>query len=254
MIIPNVFVRGHVAFTVDGEQLEFIHQNISVHGVPGLPWGKLSPRLHHGKVVSIQLRILTNSTGADTGLIQQLIQGTITREKSLQSEHMGLRFILTETQATTLGQLIRSHGYVPTDYVRKYPRIPANSKIQTFPLRALVLPALGSGHPLGDTPMVFDLGDLSPNGLLLYTENSVAATLKPGDRIDITLEPRGWFPTSVQLEGLICRVTEEIDPSSKNVTRLFGIKVSRVDDPNKILFLDLLKGILEKLKGLPDYS
>ncbi len=247
MIFP-VFIRGHLTFTIDGHTLEFIHQSISVFGVTGLSWAPLDPFAHFGKEIRVQVRI-----PALPQPFSFTAPAHILREKTLYSDYMGLRFHLPPDVTKTLEELIRKGGFYPTDYVRKYPRIPSNEQVQTFPLRALGIPQTRRSkrgrtvEATGD-PIVFEVGNLSPNGVLLSTENQQAVDLSPGDRIDLMLEPRGWFPHKVEMEGLICRVSDELIPSTKNLRRYFGIKFSRIDDTNKAVFLNLLKDILERIQ------
>ncbi len=173
---------------------------------------------------------------------------TILREFTLFAEYFGLRFHLSGEQRSALEQAILAEGFLPTEHVRKYPRIPVMSAISTFPLRVTAVPA--GQQNLFEAPLVFDVKNLSPNGVLLSTESQIALVLAPGQRLNLTLEPRGSFPLQVQVEGLICRVTDDLDPESRNLTRYLGIKFTRVDEVNRAVFLDLLKDILEKLKTI----
>ncbi|MCM2322717.1 MAG: PilZ domain-containing protein [Oligoflexia bacterium] len=241
-MIP-VFVRGHINFTVpstpEGRNFEFTHQNISVSGVSGLPWGTLNRQDHFGLQVEVTVRIPTEQP------LSFKTTATITRESTAFADHMGLRFNLPLETARSLAELIRKDGYFPTDYIRKYPRIPSLPIIRTFPLKALVMPRPDIPYPLS-----FDVLNLSPNGVLISTENQAAEQLRPSQKVDLILEPRGWFPMPIRLQGVICRVSEEVSPRSSNVSRSFGIKFSRVDEMNRTAFVDLLKDILERFKEL----
>jgi hypothetical protein len=237
------FVKGHLAFTLDGKPQEFIHQNLSAFGVTGLPWGPLDPALHFGREVDVQVRIPAEKSAQFT------TRATILRENTLFGSHMGLRFRLEPAARAMVESLVRKIGFTPTEYLRKYPRIPSAENIATFPMRVLGMPeGADLNHPL---PTSFDVGDLSPNGVLLSTENQAAMEIAPGARIDLVLEPRGWFPHSVRVLGLVCRVSDEKHPTSGNLIRYLGIKFVRVDEPNRLAFLDLLKDILHRIKKSP---
>ncbi len=240
MLAP-VFVKGHLSFGLDGHSLEYIHQSISVFGVTGLPWKPLNPREHFGRTVSVSVRIPLHQP------LSFKTSASILREQTLYSEGMGLRFLLDAELQGHLSAYIALHGFYPTEYVRKYPRIPSQVAIQTYPQRVLVVPA---GEGTDAQPMVFDVVNLSPNGVLLLTENQGSLSLLPGHRVHMTLEPRGWFPVPVRVQGLVCRVTDELNVSSNNLTRYLGVKFVRVDEPNKAAFLDLLKDILERMKTM----
>ncbi len=245
-----MFVKGHLIVLVAGQSLEFIHQNISVFGVSGLTWSPLSPHEHFGKEAQISLRI-----PAKPDLLIKT-RGYLMRERTISGEHMALRFALSTDDHQRLSAHIEKNGIYPTEYLRKYPRIPSTAEIQTFPLRALVLPperilAEASPDPTqkGPTmPWVFDVGNLSPNGICLFTENQTTMAIAPGDRLHMSLEPRGWFPMQIRVEGLVCRVTEDLHPNSGNVVRYMGIKFVRVDELNRAAFLNLLRDILAQLK------
>ena len=240
-----VFLKGHLTFKVDNRDLEFIHQNISVFGVAGMPWGSLNPRDHFGKEVMASVRITFSEA------LSILTHARIMRETTAVGEHMGLKFHLEKEAHAKLSALIAKHGFYPTEYLRKYPRIPANSVIQTFPLRVVAFPDLESAEPDSTfkDPLVFDVGNLSPNGILLHTENQSALIIQPGDKIRILLEPRGWFPMSIRMQGLVCRVSDELSVESGNLIRYLGVKFVKVDDINRTAFLDLLKDILTKIKA-----
>ena len=237
-----MFIKGHLAFSVDGQDLEFIHQNISVFGVAGLPWGPLNPRDHFGKEVTASIRVTSPEP------LSVLTQAFVMRESTGVGEHMGLKFRFEREAKAKLQKLIDKHGFYPTEYLRKYPRIPANSAIQTFPLRALANiegdPTLGSES----FPVIFDICNLSPNGILLNTENQAATTIQPGQRLNLTLDPRGWFPMPIRVQGMVCRVADELNPQTGNMVRYLGIKFTKVDDVNRTAFLDLLKDILSRIK------
>jgi hypothetical protein len=235
-MLEPVFVKADIHLTLEGRNLEFRGQNISVFGVTGLAWSSLSAQADFGKVARIVLRV----TGGELPLE---LQGSarIMREYTAVGEHMGLRFDFTPDQARQLADRIAVSGFYPTDHLRKYPRIPSAARIPTFPLRAMCRSETGwSG--------IFDIGNLSPNGLLVYTENQAATELAPGQRLELTLEPRGWFPVPIKVEGLICRVVDDINRVSGNLIRYFGVKFTRVDEVNRMAFLDLLKDILQGIR------
>jgi hypothetical protein len=241
-----VFVKGHVGFTINGQSFEFVHQNISVFGVTGLPWGPLDPREFFGKAVTATVRIPHQPTHDLPVAIRT--RAYIMREQTLYAQHMGLRFQFDAEQEASLDAHINKHGFYPTEYVRKYPRIPSSQMIQTFPLRVLVAPERKVALPVEEFPLVFDVSNLSPNGLLIHTENQIALDIMPGQRLELVLEPRGRFPMQVAVQGLVCRITDEIHPQSGNLIRYLGVKFTRVDEINKTAFLDLLKDILERIK------
>lgn len=236
-----IFTKGHLSFAIDGDTLEFPHENIAVSGATGLPWGKQNPADCFGKEIMASIRILS---GEPFGL---KAAARITREITLHAQHMGVTFYLDDEQRERLARHIKQHGYFPTEYIRKYPRIPSLPMIQSFPTRALI--SLKDEGVEG-FPMSCDVENLSPNGVLICTENQAILNFVPGAKVDIVLEPRGWFPLPIKAQGMVCRTTDELSRLNGNLVRHLGIKFSRVDDVNRTAFVDLLRDILERFKDL----
>lgn len=238
----RVFIKANLFFKVDPFALEFANRAISTYGVHGLPWAPLSPDQHFGRKVMVEIRIevpmsLTIQTEA-----------TILYEQSTHGELMGLRFHLDEESRTLLSELIAEHGHYPTQYIRKYPRIPLSESVRTFPLRVIGT-LIPDEAQLDPPPIIFDVRDLSPTGILLTTENPFALSLRPGSRLDLTLEPRGDFLIRVRVQGTICRAMDEKDIKSGNLIRFFGIRFTRLDAENRAAFSELLKDILIQIKN-----
>ncbi len=241
---PNpLFTKGHLRITLEKEVLEFLYQMVSVYGVSSLPSNSIT-QPYFGKTVFVNVEIPAALP------LHFKTRAKVLREKTINTENMSLKFELNEEQRTLLSKHIEKHGFYPTEYVRKYPRIPAAMEIQTFPLKALFAP-LPPMRELTQSQLVSDVINLSPNGALLATDSELAQQLNPGQRIKLELEARGWFPISVHVEGLICRVRDELNSQSGNVTRHFGVKFIKVDRVNKTAFLDLLKDILDHVKVRP---
>ena len=236
----NVFVKGHLSIEVGDHVLDFQHRNLSVYGVGGLPWAPLKPEEHFGQMADIGIILLPVG-----GPVRLGCQGTMIRDRSLYAEHMGIRFHFKPKDKKTIQTIIKQHGFYPTEYMRKYPRIPADPALQTYPLRAMVEHSSGVDE---DHPIVCEVGNLSPNGIMLSSQGLAARTILPGERLKMTLDPRGWFPTSVHVEGLVCRSLEEVDPVSQNTVRHFGVKFTRVEEEDRAAFLELLRDILEDIR------
>lgn len=256
----SVFAKGSITFTVDEHRLEYPNVPISAWGVSGLPLCPPSPSgsapeetafalnavEHFGRKVQVEIE-------AKNGLehLFLIVPGIIIREYTAFSEAIGVRFEPTAESRKAIEEYIRRFGFVPTDFLRKYPRIPSNHLLQTFPLRSLVAPKpLTPGLP-PDPPIVFDVCNLSPTGVLLSTENQLSLLLRAGERFAMALEPRGWFPTQVSFQGMVCRLVDDLNPTNGNLIRYVGVKIVRIDEPNRTAFLDLLADILEQLRQRP---
>jgi hypothetical protein len=237
-ILQPVFIKGRLTLVCGKYRLEFTRKNVSIFGISGLPWGPLSAQEHFGKPVDLKVEIASlDHYGFTT-------TGYIMREYTLYSEHMAIRLRLDPETQREVRARIQKHGFFPTDYIRKYPRIPSNPKIQSFPLNVI---AQIDGHA---DPIVFGLRDISPNGVLISTENQASLRLKPGDRIQIALDPRGWFPAQIRCQAMVCRVSDDLEPGSGNLTRYLGVRFTKIDDMNRAAFLDLMKDILQRLQQL----
>jgi len=238
-----VFIKAHLSFQLGEHALEFVHQNISPSGVSGLPWAPLNPMVHFGKKVQVQVRVAT----AEPQTVN--LTATIFKEQTQFNTSMGLRFEGQGPGIDLLKAQARKFGNMPTEYMRKYPRLPADPGVSTFPLLALVnAPAVDLAKARNAEQIIFNVANLSPNGILVVTENQLSLGYKPGERILITLDPRGWFPVSVRIAAMICRIQDEISPKNNNMVRSLGIKFLKVDDEHREAFLDLLRDILEKIK------
>ncbi|MEK6580528.1 MAG: hypothetical protein AABZ55_14995 [Bdellovibrionota bacterium] len=244
-----VFCKAHLTFTIDGKKLEFAQQNTSVFGVTGLAWEPLSSRDHFGKTVELTLTVPSDSTP-----VSFKTQAVILREVTGIAKSMGLRFKMQAEGKKQLEAVIAKAGFHPTSYLRKHPRIPSTLNIQTFPLRVVGIPdslqKTSEGQPV--FPIVFDVGNISPSGILLSTENQLALSIHPGEQMDLVIEPRGWFPVQIATRGLVCRTIDDINDSNGNLLRYFGIKIIKLDEVNRNAFLDLLKDILGQMKTHSD--
>jgi hypothetical protein len=234
-----IFVKGNIQFSLDEISLKFNNKSISTYGATGLSWSPLDSQRHFG------VRIMTDVTLNIPDPVQFTCESIIVREQSLSAEHMGIKFILTEKQQAELDALIGKYGYYPTEYIRKYPRIPTSPRIQTYPLQVI---AQGIFKDLETPPIVMNIQNLSLGGLLGSSENPFTFSILPGQKLDLHFQPRGDFSIQITVQGTVCRVMEDIDPFSSNVLRMFGIKFSKVDEQNRASFLELLRDILTRMK------
>ena len=237
-----LFVRGHLHFEVDNIQMEYVHQSISVFGVTGLPWAPLEPTSHFGKTVKASVKLATPEP------FQFLCSAQITRETTKNSESMGLHFSLSPATQAALEKQIQAFGFYPTEYIRKYPRIPAATRVDSFPLNVVLHAESSTSAVTPDGPLIFQVSNLSPSGVLIYSEDQRTSLLAPDARVRLSLEPRGWFPMPIRMTGIVCRTLEEKDPQSGNIRRYLGIKFLQISDSDRGIFKELIKDILLKLK------
>lgn len=243
-MFPPIFLKADLSFDIDQHRIRIQNKPISANGVSGLHWAPLNPKEHFGRSVMATLHILVpNAVSLQT-------RASISRELSTQADHMGLKFYLDDSQKALLQEIVKEHGFFPTEYLRKFPRIPSDASIPTFPLRVIANLIPENRIRQDHLPIIFEIKNISPNGMLLTTENRLALSVKPGDRMRIVFEPRGEFMLRVVANGLICRIIDEIEPTTGNTIKFFGIKFVSLSDDNQAALLELLKDILERIKGI----
>lgn len=239
--LTPVFAKGHLMVTLSqGEQaptLHFPNQNISLFGVRGLSWGALDPAEWFGKHVRVQGRMLAGAGLAfDTDAV-------ILRESTEKSEQFGLKFFLSDETKIRLQSHLTRHGKSPVAYVRKYPRIPLDESITTFPTH-VAIKREGKYQSF-----VMNIRNLSPNGMLLSSENPMALRITPGEQLDMVIDPRGWFPFQIKMRVLVCRITDEWIGQNRNIARMIGIRFLRLEESDRQSYLELLRDILSQLQA-----
>lgn len=220
----------------NGVLKEFVHLNISPFGVTGLSWGDLDSNDWFGRKVTVHVQLLIG------GGLRFKTQAYVLRESTAVAEHFGLKFELGDEEGKKLQEFVRAQGTYPTEYLRKYPRIPATKQITTFPVHAAVR------REGKYQTFVLDIKNLSPNGILLSSENPMALRIVPGERLELTIDPRGWFPFQIKVQALVCRIVDEKLGDNQNIYRLIGMRFLKVEEPHRTAFLDLLRDILSQMK------
>jgi hypothetical protein len=246
-----MFINADLELRIDNHILTFQNRPISTFGTTGLPWSPLQYEEHFGRKASLLVKTMRPVP------LQLEIPATILKETSEYAVVMALKFILTAEQKVKLSQIIEKHGRQSTEQLRKYPRIPAMNYLQTFPFVVLVDPLVLSQHlakipPVNQDalePLIFNVYNLSPNGILIGSDHSGASTLAPGDLVQLTMAPQGSNHVPIQIEGLVCRSFEElVDGNTQVIHRQFGIKFTRITSANKEAFTRVLKDILVQIK------
>ena len=231
-----MFINANLELRIGIHNLKFSNRSVSIYGASGLSWYPLSPTEHFGKIGTV---IITLNRPEKS---QLAVQCQIQRETTVHATFMNLKFHLTPHQDADLRLFVKKYGRESTEQIRKYTRIPSSKLITTFPLHAMV------DRPKHDT-LIFTVENISPNGILISTLNPQAMDIIPGDLLQITLEPRGWFPVPVRMEGMVCRLFDDLDPESGRISHRVGVKFTRITKPDKEAFIMLLKDILGQLKA-----
>jgi hypothetical protein len=232
--LPPIFVRSNFSFKLLGQEYSFTNQGVSLFGVSGLRWHNFAPIEHVGEQLTISVDVLTRNR------FQFTAPAMITAEVTTDATYLGLKFYLQDQDREKLHQAIKAEGYYPTNYMRKYPRIPAWRNIARMPLRTIVTTRDGE-------LIVFDIANLSPGGILLHTENPNAAVYTPGANIHGQVEPRGGTFLPFQFDGMVCRLLLDQHPQSKNTNRFLGVRFLRLDPNQKENFLGILRAVLDDI-------
>lgn len=234
--LPPIFVRSNLTFEHQGKIYSYSNQGCSLYGFSSLQAQAFDPTDHVGEMVKLTVDVL------HTDSFQFSTSASITSEVTTDTTYLGLKFYLGDVVRNRLAQAIKNGGYYPTDYVRKYPRIPAKEYIASMPLRAIVSGELSEY-------IVFDVANMSPNGLLLNTENPKALLLIPGMRINGQVEPRGGTSDPFDFQGLVCRMLMDKNPKTDNLRRFLGIKITFIPPEQRQTFLEILKSVLNNIQS-----
>lgn len=234
--MQRIFIRANFTFKVAGREYNFLNHGVSVFGISGLNWPHSDPAMHVGQPTRVTIDVLARER------FRFSTEALLTAEATTDAVYMGARFVISDADRKRLAAVIATEGFVPTNYIRKYPRIPAWPNIAQMPLRTVVQNEL-------DELIVFDVANLSPNGLLLHSENPKAAAYIPGSRIRAQVDPRGDFK-AFSIDGQVCRVMTDKSSQSGNIDRYLGIRIMRIPEHEKQNFLDILNAVLNKIKGV----
>lgn len=229
--LPPIFVKANLKFSMLGRDYSFPNEGVSVFGATGLRTPAFNPVDLVGTAVPTIVEILATKTFAFH------TTASMTAEITVDNTYLGLKFSLPDDVKRRVSELVRTEGYYPTNYVRKYPRIPARDVIPSMPLRAIAQNAT-------DDLIAFDIANMSPGGILLHTENPKASLLVPSMRFEGQVEPRGSSEASFQFDGLVCRMMIEMNPTTRNTRRYLGVRFTRIPDEQRPQFLEILKMVL----------
>jgi hypothetical protein len=237
---PPIFIKSNFVFKIREREFSFLNHGVSVFGITGLKWTHFDPIDRVGEKVQITIDVLAKQRFSLTTAAR------LTSEQTTDATYLGMRFDLSEFDKMKLTGAIAREGFCPTEYIRKYPRIPAVASVAAMPLRVIA-----QEDSLGEL-MVFDVANVSPNGILLHSENPKAILFQPGSRIRAQVEPRADLFHAFDFEGVVCRLVMDKHPALSNITRYLGIRFLNIPKDQKAHFLDLLKVIVKsfQIQGL----
>jgi hypothetical protein len=237
MTIPNFspkFVKSKISFEIDGVTHNIGEHLINAQGVPGFNWDKFKPQDYIGKKVIVFIDLLTENP------VKIKCFGFLNYEATDVKTLLGITLALDEQQKKVLNLAIEKEGVLP-EYIRKFPRINFDERINIMPKHALMYYKLGNENILS----VAQIDNLSPNGFQITTEDARANALVAGLDIPIELMPRGENYTTIKFIGSLKRSIISVDPLTLNFKYSFGMAINQIKQEDKANFISLLKKMLE---------
>ena len=232
-LAPSTFIKANFTINIDGKDYSFLNLPVSSYGISGIRWNLFNPLDFVGKQVKVTLDVLSRNR------FRLTCDGFLSAEVGLDSLFLGVKFSLSNEDKTKLNAAIDSEGFCPTNYIRKFPRIPASENIKAMPLRAII--------QRENDLVVFDIANLSPSGFLLSSENPKVSEFLPNTRFYAQIEPRGDSVEPFGFEGIVLRILVEKNLKTGNLIRLLGVKILSLSEIEKNRFLEILKLILKEI-------
>jgi hypothetical protein len=229
-----MFVRGDLSFQLDSSTFQFENQKISSSGVYGLSWKELDPIRHYGR------SIFVNVTINQPVPLNFIVPAQIIREFTRAASTLGLLFHFEEQPLKEFTEFAKQHGEPPIAYTRKFPRIPAIHLIQTYPLKVHV--------PIQDESVTFEVENISPEGIMIFTENPLAFKMVIEEGQPFMIDPGSYFPTKISIKGSIRRILDDFNLGTGAPVRHLGIQLIDLAEADRKNLMALLKDILLQIK------
>ncbi len=97
--------------------------------------------------------------------------------------------------------------------------------------------------------MEFEVENISPEGIMIFSENEAVFDLKIKEEISLTIDPGLNEPYPVQTQGSIRRILDDFNLGRRNAVRHVGIQFSSLPENEKKNLMTLLRDILLQIKG-----
>jgi hypothetical protein len=243
---PNLtpkFLRANIAVSIEGAEGNYPSQFVSESGVYGLRWPPFVPAKHFGKVALVKVAL---RAGSESFSFE--VPASVMRESALRSERMSLAFRYPDPEVRQwVRRLVEEYGHAPHEYTRRYPRIPS----KLIPPEAK-LHAGGGGATVGLSResrwIPFEVLNLSPEGVLVQSTETDAASLRPGDFMNLELHFRkeDGSPGLASMKTRVFRVSEELIEGAV-VRRSLGLHFAKVDASTRKTYFNLLERVLRSL-------
>lgn len=243
----KAFIKANTRIRIAGSEYAFLNLPLSLFGVSGIRWAHFDPRPYVGKQAEVTLDVRTKTPFRIQATGTITLEETFSQGSKVTTYYLGINFDFTDEVKQKLATAISAEGFLPTSYLRKFPRIPIDPKIPEMPLKAHARAANGN-------LISFDIGNISPGGILIMSDNPNAEHFHPGMKVRLQVEARRLSLEPFSFEGLICRRITEPDESKGKIRRMLGVRYWTIEPKHKEALLDTLKSILATLYSQKMYK
>lgn len=227
------FIKADIQFPLGDKVYALKSVDLSISGIYGVSIPEIDPIKYVGDTIPIRVEVKC------TIPFEMSLNATVAAVISTDASSLEFKYVLNDEAREKLRVVIQSEGFEPTRHIRKYPRIPANGNLPSMPAHAIV--------QLQQGLIVFDVANMSPNGILLSSESPRAAMIMPGATINVQVEARGNLFNTFEFKGTVRRLELYRHSKSLNIVYAIGVRFDSFPDGNKAEFLEVLKTVVHDL-------
>jgi hypothetical protein len=238
-------LRCHAQLEAGGRKIDCVGLEVTVSGIARLPELGTSPALAPGQPALARLSLADPAPGEAGAWLQ--VPGRFVLERTLAAASRGFAFDWRgcEQSRRLLEAALAERGVPGEPNRRKHERFAVGESDRTFPCLATIRLGEASAFDGGarDSGWPARIDDLSVAGMRVSSRAPGAASVKPGDSLQISLEPRDLQGFAIELLGQVRRVLELADPRGEpgTLTRSFGVRFEWFDEDQRTVYLGLLK-------------
>lgn len=234
------FLRAGVKFELDGHLYNAGDQLINLSGVPGFEWTEFDPM----QKIGVHVRVIAELYSIDANKKYTVeCNGRLVCEQTARQSQLAIHVRMSPEDREYVEKTIADEGALP-EYVRKFPRIGFNERIQAMPTLS-ILRFKKTGREL---MTACEIENLSPTGFQIATEDQRVEELKTGDAVVVEILPRGDFDKAVLCNCEIRRLVRSIDMDTENRRWAFGMAVIGMDENSKQSFSEMLRSMVVQLQ------
>lgn len=227
------FIQANIQFSIDDKTYALKNVDLSLSGVYGLSIPELDALKHIGELVSIRAEVLTSHA------FEIDLMATFAAVIGVDSSSVELKFEPGQ-DLIRLREAIELEGFEPHKHARRYPRIPLANNLPNMPSHAII--------QINDDLIVFNVANMSPQGMQFWTESPRASAVMPGMKLSIQVEARGSQFNAFEFIGEVRRIELYRRYETKNIVYAIGVQLeSFSEDSDKSEFLQTLRTVVNDL-------